>query len=84
MQLCEFIQLNPGPNQNQDQCLSTCHWHINSIPVHNSQKLDLSQGYISSNKVDILCLSDTFLNSVILCDDDNSQLPGFNLIRADR
>ena len=77
------IELNPRPKHKQDQSLSICHWNLNSIPAHNFQKLELLQGYISSNKVDILCLSETFLNSDISCDDNNLQLPGFDLIRAD-
>ena len=77
------IELNPGPKQKQDQSLSICHWNLNSIPAHNFQKLALLQGYISSSKVDILCLSETFLNSDFSCDDNNLQLPGFDLIRAD-
>ena len=36
-----------------------------------------------NNKVDILWLSETFLNSDISYDDNNLQLPRFNLIRAD-
>ena len=76
------IELNPGPKQKQDQSLSICHWNLNSIPAHNFQKLELLQGYVSSNKVDILCLSKAFLNSDIFCDDNNLQLPGFDLIRA--
>ena len=77
------MELNPGLKQKQDQSLSICHWNINSIPAQSFQKLALLQGYISSNKVDILCLSETFLNSDISCDDNNLQLPGFDLIRAD-
>ena len=77
------IELNPGPKQKQDQSPSICHWNLNSIPAHNFQKLALLQGYISSNKVDILCLSETILTSDISCDDNNLQLPGFDLIRAD-
>ena len=77
------IELNPGRKQKQDQSLSICHWNLNSIPAHNFQNLALLQDYISSNKVDILCLSETFLNSDISCDDNNLQLPGFDLIRAD-
>ena len=65
------IELNPGPKQKRDQSLSIFHWNLNSIPAHNFQKLKLLQGYISSNKVDILCLSETFLNSDISCDDNN-------------
>ena len=77
------IELNPGPKHKQDQSLSICHWNLNNIPAHNFQKLELFQGYISSNKVAILCLSETLLNSGISCDDNNLQLPGFDLIRAD-
>ena len=77
------IELNPGPKQKQDQSLSICHWHLNSILAHQFQKLELL-GYISSNKVAILCLSETFLNLDISCDDNNLQLPGFDLIRADQ
>ena len=77
------IELNPGPKHKQDQSLSICHWNLNNIPAHNFQKLQLLQGYISNNKVDILCLSDTFLNSDISCDDNNLKLPGFDLKGAD-
>ena len=77
-----YIELNPASKQKQDQSLLVCHWNLNSILAHNFQKLELLQGYISSNKVDILCPSETFRNSDI-CDDDNLQLPGFSLIRAD-
>ena len=76
------IELKPGPKHKQDQSLSICHWNLNSIPAHNFQKLELLQGYISSNKVDILCLSETFLDSDISCDDNNLQLQRFDLIRA--
>ena len=76
------IELNLGPKHKQGQSLSIYHWNLNSIPAHNFQKLALLQGFISSNKVDILCLSKAFLNSDISCDDSNLQLPGFDLIRA--
>ena len=77
------IEVNPGPKHKQYQSLSICHWNLNSIPAHNFQKLKLLQSYFSSNKVDILCLSETVLNSDISCDGNNLQLPGFDLIRAD-
>ena len=72
------IELNPRTKQKQDQSLSICQWNLNSIPAHNFQILALLQGYISSSKVDILCLSEAFLNSDISCDDNSLQLPGFD------
>ena len=77
------IELNRGPKHKQDQNLSICRWNLDSIPAHNFQKLELLQGYMSSNKVNILCLSETFINLDISCDGNNLQLPGFDLIRAD-
>ena len=56
------IELNPGPKQKQDQSLLIYHWNLISIPAHKFKKLAFLQGYFSSNKVDILCLSETFLN----------------------
>ena len=77
------IEVNPEPKHKEDQSLSIYHWNLNSIPAHNFQKLALLQGFISSNKVDILCLSETFLNPDISCDDNNFQQLGFDLTRAD-
>ena len=76
------IELNLWPKQKQDQSFSVYHWNLNSIPAQNFQKLELLQGYIS-NKKSFLCLSETFLNPDILCDDNNLQLLGYDLIRAD-
>ena len=77
------VELNPGPNQKQDQSLSICYCNLNSIPAHDFQKLESLQCYISSNRVSILCLSETFLNSDLSWDGGNLQLLGFNLIRTD-
>ena len=38
---------------------------------------------ISINKIDIRYLSETYLDSSIPIDDDNFELPGYNLVRAD-
>ena len=34
--------------------------------------------------IDIICLSETYLNSKILSNDKNFNVPGYNLIRAKR
>ena len=41
------------------------------------------QAYNAVHKYDIICLSETYLNSSIPYDDDNLEIPGYNLIRAD-
>ena len=79
----ENTELNPRPNQEQHERLLNYHWNLNIISDHIFQKLELFQGYYSINNIDILYLSETFPDSDISGDDDNLQLPRFNLIRAD-
>ena len=43
----------------------------------------LLQAYITQHHYDIICLSETFLNSSIETDDDRILIDGYNLIRAD-
>ena len=45
--------------------------------------LKLLRAYISVIKTDIICLSETYLDSSILSDDGNLEFPGYNLVRAD-
>ena len=77
------IEENPGPKPNSCEYLSICHWNLNSISAHNFIKLSLLRAYISINKIDIICLSETYLDSSISSDNDNLELPGYNLVRAD-
>ena len=77
------IEENPGPNPNSCEYLSICPWNLNSISAHNFIKLSLLRAYISINKIDIICLSETYLDSSISSDNDNLELPGYNLVRAD-
>ena len=46
-------------------------------------KLSPLRACISINKIDIRYLSETYLDSSIPIDDDNFELPGYNLVRAD-
>ena len=51
--------------------------------AHDSIKISLLQAYIIQNNYDIICLSETFLNSSIQTNDDRISIDGYNLIRAD-
>ena len=77
------VEENPGPKFKSCLSFSICHWNLNSISARNFCKLSLVQAYDSIHKYDIIWLSETYLNSSILCDDDNLEIPGYNLIRAD-
>ena len=41
------------------------------------------RGCISINKSDIICLPETYLDSSVLPDDDNLEVPRYNLVHVD-
>ena len=47
------------------------------------KKVSLVSAYISVHKFDIICLSQTYLNSEASPDDDNLEIPGYSIIRND-
>ena len=77
------IEQNPGPKSNSSQSFSICHWNLNSISAHNFIKISLLKTYIATHKLDVICLSETYLDSSISNDDDNLEIPGYDLFRAD-
>ena len=77
------IEINPGPNKNQEKSLSVCHWNLNSLWVDDFIKVTLLSAFLSAHKFDILCLSETFLDSSISDDDPRLSINGYNLLRCD-
>ena len=62
----------------------TCYWKLNSISTtHSFIKVSLSKAYISMCNFDIIFLSEAYINSSIICDDDNLEISGYDLIRVD-
>ena len=78
-----ILKKNPGPKSYIAQNLSICHWNLNSICAHNYIKVNLLRAYLSIHKFDIICLSETHLDSTIRSDDDNLSIPGYNVERRD-
>ena len=77
------VEIKPGPTRTPKASLSICHWNLNSISAHNYVKLSLLRAYLVFHKFDIICLSETYLNSSTLPDDDTLQISGYNLVRSD-
>ena len=77
------IEKNPGPKPNSYQSFSICHWNLNSITAHNFLRVSLLRAYITVHSFDVICLSETYLDSSISHDDNNLQIPGYNLYRVD-
>ena len=76
-------ELNPGPKNSVSKCFSICQWNLNSISTHRYSETFLLKVYISVHKFDIICLSETYLDSTAPLDDDNLVISGYNLIRSD-
>ena len=63
--LCGDAELKPEPKQNTIKKFSICHWNLYSIAAHNFAKLIFLKAYNSVDKFDIICLSETNLDSKI-------------------
>ena len=72
------IELNPGPKY-----FSISHWNLNSLTAHNYLKVSQLQAFNLVHKFDILCISETHLDSSILKDDSTLLIEGYSIIRAD-
>ena len=77
------VEVNPGPKNSVSECLSICDWNLNSILAHDYSKLFLLKAYISVHKFDIICLSETYLDSTVSLDDVNLVSSGYNLTCSD-
>ena len=77
------IETNPGPTAGNNQYLTICHWNLNRITTDNFIKFPLLESYIATHKFDIICLSETFLDSSLSDDDPRLNLKGYSLIRSD-
>ena len=75
------IESDPGPRKSST--LKFCHWNLNGLAAHEFTKLSLLEGYINVNDIDIICLSETFLDSSIPIDDNRLSIPGYSMMRAD-
>ena len=71
------IETNPGPVTNYSQGFKICHWNLNSLPT------DHLGAYAISHNIDVICLSETFLNTSYSSNDTRLHLHDYSLIRAD-
>ena len=77
------IETNPGPQSKLCQEFSICHQNLNSIATHSFIKVSLLKAYIAIYNYDVICLSEIYLDSNILSDDKNLEIPRYDTILAD-
>ena len=82
--ICGDVELNPGPkNTKSSDYFSLCHWNINSLLAHYFSKLSLIEACNTHHNFEMICLSETYLDSSYADDDTRINLKDFTLIRAD-
>ena len=77
------IETNHGPVSDPINSLSVCHWNLNSVWVDDFIKLAHIVAFLAIHKFDIICLSETFLDSSFPADDPRIMLNNYNLLRCD-
>ena len=77
------IESNPGPENLFNQNLSVCHGNVNGIAANNFIKVSLLEAYNTIHNFDLICISETFLNSDYSNDDQRLSLQGYDMIRSD-
>ena len=78
-----WFEENPRPKPSSNQVFSTFHWSLNIISEHNYIKVSLLRAYLSTHRFDVICLSETYLDSDTSHEDANLEIVGYALVRAD-
>ena len=78
--LSENIEINPFPKRSSYK--KFCHWNLNVLATHDVIKVPLLEAFITSNNFELVCLSETFLDSTVPSDDVNIQINGYSLLTA--
>ena len=81
--LIRSSDIETNPSQRKQSCLKFFHWNLYELEALDFIKLQLIGTYIVTNNFDIVCLSETFLDSSIPNDDNRINIAGYSLLRAD-
>ena len=78
--LSRDIEINPDSKRSS---IIFCHQNLNGVAVHGFIKAPLVEAFISTSNFDIVCLSETALDSTLPNDDEKMEINGYSLLRAD-
>ena len=77
------IEINPGPKSSSRESFSTCQWNLIGISAQSYTKVSLLTAYNRFHNFDIICISETFLNSETAANDPKLEITDYNMHRAD-
>ena len=73
------IESNPGNRKSSS--LKIFHWNLDCLAGHEFPNLSLIKVFINVNDIDIICLSETFLDSPI--NDNRLSIPVYSMMTED-
>ena len=76
------VEQNPVPEKEKYR-VTFCQWNLDGFMSHNFIKVSLLQTIAATNDYDIICLTETFLDSSFENDDDRISIPRYNLLHGD-
>ena len=77
------MELNLGSKRYTSNTFSICHWNLDSVSGHNYAKVFLVKAYIAIHEFDITFISETYLDSNTLSDDNNLEISRYTLVYSD-
>ena len=80
LQLSVDIELNQGPTMRSCKSVLVCHGDLNSISSHNFIKVSPLTACNALQKFDVICISETYLNSDTPLNDENLIIPVYRLL----
>ena len=72
-----------GPTCNPSQSFSILPLESNSISAHSNLKISLLRAFISLYNFDLVCISETYLDLTTTLYDENLEITGYKMLRAD-
>ena len=75
------VELNLGPKKSSSPTFF--HWNLNGIVAHGFAKISLIQSHALLYNIDIIFLSETFLDSSIGTNNPKLSILGYNFLRSD-
>ena len=82
--LSNDVELHPvSKKDTSKRNFSIAHWNLNSIAVQHFVKFSQLEAYNTLHSYDLICLSDTLLDSATSIDFNDLSLRGYNLHHVD-
>ena len=77
-----FLILLSGDVQINPESFSIYHWNLNSVSACYCTKPSLLKAFIAVHKFDIICFSESYLDSSVAPDDNYLEISGYSLFQS--